>query len=477
MRRALSGSRRHFSVRLRAAATDPSALLVLVGAGLASALLWPGATGPGGAGWRVGPTGAEAAPPEIEMMAVLLWMLLWPVLPVTAATGRAAATSRGDALALRAHPALPVRVRARMLAEALLVLVFIAAAWLVRLALPHAPEPAAHLATLACGALLAFPMLLAWTAPAPSFPLLWMRPVVVLAALLGAMQAGFLATPGRLAATAATLSALVLLAGDREPRWPSFFRWRWTRSEPLWRPALPPGRRLRRDFLVEPIRRLGLVAGLLVLLQAAVLVADHLSPLPPIALLVVSAVTFGQILGFALRPAGSALIAWGFRGRSGSRTGDLARAWSVLPVRPEAVRRAAWMHGLVVSLGVWAGAALFIAARTWLREGRPGLLDADGDSLLPLLLLALCVVPVAAGLVASATAGDGKRMAMSGGALLGLFNLPGIVLVLTASLAGRGSRAPVLAAVGTIAILTLVGALPPLALLWRHSRRPERRTA
>ncbi len=477
MKGALAGFRRHFVTRLRASGTEPSALLVLAGAGLASALLWPGVSGPDGSGWRVGPTGAEAATPEIELAAVLLWMLLWPVLPVTAAAGRATASSRGDALALRALPNLPVRVRSRMLAEVLLVLGFVAAAWLVRLALPGPPGPAVQLAALANGALLALPMLLAWAAPAPSFPLLWLRPVLVLVALLGALQAGLLATPVRLAATALTLSAGVLLAGDRELRWPSSLRWRRTRPEPRWRPALPPRRRLRRDFLGEPIRRLGLVAALLVLLQAAVLIADYVSPLPPFVVLVVSAVTFGQILGFALRPAGSALIAWGFRGRSGTRTGDFLRAWSVLPVRPESVRRAAWLHGFVVTLGVWSGAALFVAARTWLRTGRPGFVSSDGDSFFPVLLLGLSVVPVAAGLVASAAAGDGTKMALSGGALLGLFNLPGIVLIVTASLAGHGSRAPVLLSLGTVVVLTAVGSLPPLILLRKQTRPLSPRSA
>jgi hypothetical protein len=354
-----------------------------------------------------------------------------------------------------------------MLAEALLVLLFVAAAWLLRLALPGPPDPATHLPAFAAGALLAFPMLLAWAAPAPSIPLLWVRPVVVLAALFGAMQAGLLATPGRLAATAAAISGLVLLAGGREPGWPSALTWRRSRPEPCWRPALAPRRRLRRDFLGEPVRRLGLLAASLVLLQVAATAADAVAPLPPYFLMGVSAVVLGQILALALRPAGSALVAWGFRGRSGCRSGDLERAFSVLPVRPESVRRAAYLHGFVVSLGVWAGAALVVAVRAWLRTGRPGLVDADGDSLLPFVLVGLCVVPLTAGFVASATAGDGPKMALSGGALLGLFNLPGIILVVAASLADRGSRAPLLLSVGTVVLLTVVGSLPPLALLLR----------
>lgn len=463
---------RHLRVRLAAVLRDPGALLVLAGAAAATLLLWPGATPPGVGGWTVPSAGAEPAPAALEGTTVFLWLLLWPVLPVTAAAGRVAPSARGDAFAQRGCPALPVTPRARMLAEALLVLLAVALAHVGRALLPGAPAPAPLLAGLVAGAFVSLPVLLAWATPAPSVALLWIRPSLVVLALFGAAALGLLASPAGAVATGAALAAATV-AGARVdlsalrslPRRPD-------RPPVAARPAIDAARRLRRDFLLEPLRRLGPFAASLLLVLAGVLAVEAVRPLPPFVAMAVSVLVLGQLFALALRPAGSALVAWAFRGSSGARGGDLVRAFSVLPVRPESVRRAAYVHGLVVALAAWGGSVAVVALRALSRTGRLALTDADGDSLLPLLLLGLCVVPVAAGLVVSAAAGDGTRMALSGGALLGLFNLPGMAFLVVASLLGQGARAATVTALGLIAVLTLAGSLPPLTLLRRGARIP-----
>lgn len=467
MNASLRAFARHFRVRLGSVLRDPGALLVLAAAGAATILLWPGVSAPADGGWTPTSAGTSPAPAALEGTTVFLWLLLWPVLPVIAAAGRVAPSARGDAFAQRGCPALPVTPRARMLAEALLVLLAVALAHAIRALLPGAPAPAGLLRELVAGALVALPVLLAWATPAPSVALLWIRPSLVVLALLGAAALGVLATPAGAVATGAALSAAVLAGAHLDLSALRSFPRRPDRPPSAARPAIDPARRLRRDFLLERLRRLGPLAAALLLVLSAVLAADAIRPLPPFVTLAVSVLALSQIFALALRPAGSALVPWAFRGSSGARAGDLVRAFSVLPVRPESVRRAAYVHGLVVALGVWGASVAVVALRALSRTGRLALTDADGDSLLPLLILGLCVVPVAAGLVVSAASGDGFKLALSGGALLGLFNLPGMAYLVVASLLGQGARAGAVAALGLIALLTLAGSLPPLLLLRR----------
>lgn len=467
MSAALPAFARHFRVRLGAVLRDPGALLVLAGAAAATLLLWPGVTPPGDGGWSALSAGAEPAPEALEGTTVFLWLLIWPVLPVTAAAGRVAPSARGDAFAQRGCPALPVTLRARMLAEALLVLLAVALAHGARSLLPGAPAPAPLLA----GAFVSLPVLLAWATPAPSVALLWIRPSLVVLALSCAAETGLLASPAGVVATGTALAAAVLAGAHVDLSALRSLPHRPDRPPAAARPALDAARRLRRDFFLEPLRRLGPFAASLLFVLAGVLAVEAVRPIPPFVAMAVAILVLSQIFALALRPAGSALVPWAFRGSSGARAGDLVRAFSVLPVRPESVRRAAYVHGLVVALAAWGGSVGVVALRALSRTGRLALTDADGDSLLPLLLLGLCVVPVAAGLVVSAAAGDGRRMALSGGALLALLNLPGMAFLVVASLLGMGSRAGTVAALGLIAVLTLAGSLPPLALL-RRGRRP-----
>ena len=115
MRQHLRGFWLHLMARLRALATQPDGLVVLLLAGGAGVMLWPGLTAAGNGGWRL----ALAAEPDaervgFEVAVMLLWMLLWPVLPVVCAAGRATGATRGDALAQRALPALPAGPRSRL---------------------------------------------------------------------------------------------------------------------------------------------------------------------------------------------------------------------------------------------------------------------------------------------------------------------------------------------------------------------------
>ncbi|MGV8040022.1 MAG: hypothetical protein AB2L07_08080 [Thermoanaerobaculaceae bacterium] len=468
MRQHLRGSWLHLRARLRALATSLDGLLLLAIAGTAGVMLWPGLVDAAGL-WTLGlSSGPDPEPRLLDVLVTLLSLLLWPVLPVVAATGRATGTTRGDALAQRAVPALPVGPRARMTAEALIVLVTAVAVrsvwWLTGV-----PASGAFLRDTAMGALVALPMVVAWAAPALTVPLLWVRPALTALGLVAAARLGLLASPATLACSSLALTAvLVLSVGVRLPSRRAAARTAWT--GPTSRPALPPARQLRRDFLLEPCRRLGWVIGGLVGLLAALLVAERFVTLPPFTVYVGSIVVLSQLAAMAARPAGSGLFGWALTGRNGARTGDFGRAWAVLPVRPESVRRAAWLHGLVAVLAAWLGAVAAVAVHNWSRTGVLTLDTPDFRIAKELLLVGLIVPPMAAGLVAAATAGDRLTTALSGGALLAVFNLPGIVLLAASQIMGRDSPVPMAATLTLVAVLALVGTLPALRLLSRRWR-------
>lgn len=464
----LRGFRLHLVARLRALATSLDGLLLLAIAGVAGVMLWPGLAGPDGM-WTLGlSSGPSPEPPVFDFAVTLLSLLLWPVLPVIAATGRATGATRGDALAQRAVPALPVGPRARMAAEVVLVL-GVALATRLAWSLAGAPISETYFRDTAMGALVALPMVVAWAAPALTVPLLWVRPALTAVVLAAAARLGLLATPAALvAATLALTTVLVLSVGLRlGGRRPSA-RSAW--AGPTSRPALPPARQLRRDFLLEPWRRLGWVIGGLVGLLVALLVAERFVTLPPFTVYVGSILVLSQLAAMAARPAGSSLFGWALTGRNGARTGDFGRAWTVLPVRPESVRRAAWLHGLVTVLVAWLGAVATVAVHNWSRTGVLTLDTPDFRIARELLLVGLIVPPMAAGLVAAATAGDRLTTALSGGSLLAVLNLPGIVLLVASQIMGRDSSVPMAVTLGLVAVLALVGTLPALRLLGRRWR-------
>ncbi|MCU0290877.1 MAG: hypothetical protein MUF10_02665 [Thermoanaerobaculaceae bacterium] len=473
MRQHLRGLWLHLKARLRALATHADGLVILIVAGGAGVMLWPGLTAAGDAGWRL----ALAPEPDaergaFELAVMLMWMLLWPVLPVVCATGRATGASRGDAFAQRALPALPVGPRARLAAEVLIVLAIAVAARLVWwLAGPPAPE--GYLLDTAMGALVALPMVVAWAAPALTVPLLWVRPTMAVVALFAASRLGLLATPAGLAAvTLAITAGLVLTVGLEIPRWRTAPRAA-SGTMAMSRPALPPDVQLRRDFWLEPWRRLGWVIGGLVALPVVLLVAERLVTLPPYTVYIGSLLAFSQLVALAFRPAGSALFGWALTSRNGAGTGDFGRAWAVLPVRPESVRRAAWAHGLVAVAAVWVVVVAFVAVLNWSRTGVLGL-DTPGFRIASQLLLAgLAIPPMVAGLLAAGTAGDRLHMALSGGSLLAIFNLPGIILLVGSQVMGRESKVPMVATVSLLVGLALLGSLPALRLLRRGWRRPS----
>lgn len=473
MRQHLRGFWLHLMARLRALATQPDGLVVLLLAGGAGVMLWPGLTAAGNGGWRL----ALASEPDaervvFEVAVMLLWMLLWPVLPVVCATGRATGATRGDAFAQRALPALPAGPRARLAAEVLIVLAVAVTARLVWW-VAGPPSPEGYLLDTAMGALVALPMVVAWAAPALTVPLLWVRPTATAVAVFAASRLGLLATPARLVTvTLAITAGLVLTVGLEIPRWRTARRAAWG-TMAMSRPAMPPGVQLRRDFWFEPWRRLGWLIGGLVALPVVLLAAERLVTLPPYTVYIGSLLAFSQLVALAFRPAGSALFGWALTSRNGAGSGDFGRAWAVLPVRPESVRRAAWAHGFLAVAAVWVFVVGFVAVRNWSRTGVLGLDTPEFRIASELLLAGLALPPMVAGLLAAGTAGDRLHMTLSGGSLLAFFNLPGIVLLVGSQVMGRESKVPVVATVSLLVVLALVGSLPALRLLRRDWRRPS----
>ena len=185
----LHGFAIHFRVRLATTLSDPFALSLVVLFALASLVFWP----------QPQLMRAAASGPAVDIIAWVLWLQLWPAIPLIYVGGRA--TGRGDAdLATRGLPALPVGPRMRALAEVAVVALAVLAVRIPALLTfqGHDLAEAVH-ATLA-GLLIMLPTMVSWALPATSVHLYMLRPLVLAVLLLGAMQLGLLgrSRPGRL---------------------------------------------------------------------------------------------------------------------------------------------------------------------------------------------------------------------------------------------------------------------------------------
>lgn len=300
MRRHWYGAWLHARARLRTLATGVDGLIVLVVAGIAALVLWPGLTGPGGSGWgRLLPSGPEHELRAFDLAIAFLWLLLWPVVPVVAAAGRSTGVTRGDAFAQRACPALPVGGRTRLAVEAALV-PFAAVGTRLAADLLGLPLQAGSLRDMVCGALVTVPVVVAWAAPARTVPLLGLRPVVVIAVLFLAGELGMLATPARLTGLSLALIAFLLATVGVETSSPRLLSARRNRAGALSRTALPPDRQLRRDFLLEPLRRLGPLATALIGFVVVLTLVERLLALPPFTVYIASIAAFSQVFAMAL---------------------------------------------------------------------------------------------------------------------------------------------------------------------------------
>ena len=407
----------HLWIRLRATLGSPGKLALMI---LSGAIL-------------LGPFGLGAASPSAATAWRLLWIYVWTGAAAPLAGGRGMSGWSAGAWCPCFHPALPIGVRARALAEATLVVLLLLGVWPAALALKWqlyahgvSPHPGLYAPALSTQyarqtferLVVVLPPLVAWLIPARSHNLVAARAGVVVGLELVAAWLGLLATPARAVATCALLVAIPLALAGREWHAPHLAP---AGSRPIRvpaRPARPPHRQLARDFLVRPLPSVALLIaaqGLVLVVALPVwdkarLFGGHGTGLLHFG----TGLVVGSALGLvAVRPMASNQTTGGLFGRAGYRQGDFAAAWSLLPVRPQAVLLGAYLHGLLVSLGILLALvgvqvlSTFVERRQWL------LVDTDGGPAGLFLLPLIAVVPCVAGFVAASAVGHRRKAALA----------------------------------------------------------------
>jgi len=464
-------------------ARDPFALVLLAFAGAVSVPAWtfglgidlftatqlPVRTGT----WFAGPL--DWASPTVPLRMTLarlapvlvMFQLAWVLLVASAVQGRFSIRSSGGAPVM---PALPVGFRMRHGVEALIALAVVAVARAAALfiggesfgcRLLHACRwtgdltyPVAVALSTLLGVLYSFPMVVGWTAVARVDVRGLLKPFLATTLVVMASAFGLMAHAASALLVCILASALVLLRLDDGSRpQPRASR---APLASLHRPSPGPGAQFRRDAWLGPLRSLWRF-GLLVVVLPLAIELSFAAGLPRLPMS--GALPFFQLLAlFALPffPLGLRLVP-----PSGSQpfSGYFLRAWSVLPVRPERVARAVYLHALgsaaVVWLVLWAQVAL---------HGSRGL-----------ELLQVFEVPVivlAGAIVLCEAVGDRTRGLLAVACLVGTHFVPTAHLIVgtllpTAAMRWEPWRSTpyTLLAYG----LGLLGGLPPLVHLRRRA--------
>lgn len=407
---------------------------------------------------------------ELRWVAVMIWVMwlyLWPALPAIAASGRSTG-GRGTAIRLRASPTLPVGPRMRAIAEATVVLSYVAVVRAIALLVFPTVGVVGGTSATAADLVVMLPTIVAWVAPAQSVNVYMLRPLLLAILLAGAVHVGTTATVLGLVCTSLVLTGVCLATVGHEWRSPRIQR-RVPRAEERARPGIDPGHRLRSDAWQLPAATWGPGLLCLFLLLVVFLVFEARGYLPRYALPLLGGLVSGTVIVLSLRPFDSNLIGMGLSGKQGARIGDFMRAWSVLPVRPESVLRLVYLHALVVAGGLWFGLVVAVVVRSWLRFGRLGLTTADGGNLSLLLIPFAAAVPCLAGLLVAAAVGDRPRSIISGACFLLAFYGHLVLLAFLDTTFGPESTLPGLIDGAVLSALALLGGIPPLVHLRRES--------
>ena len=460
----------HARIRLLATLRDPWALVIILGTGLATFAIWPAPMPPSGSDFAFAGE-REAAP--VATLLVFMWIWLWPALAGPVIGGRSSVTGLGSSLSLHPNPTLPVGAKARVVAEAAILLVLVLLVRTPALFLGewiHStfaltgtyPGDAAWMSAFVekslLGAAIMLPSVVAWVIPSGNPQVLFARAGIAVLGELIAAWLGLLATPASAVVIGVALAAVQFPLVGRELPGAQAWRRRSYRGRLVRRP-LAPHRQLVRDFVLRPLP----IAAALLAVQAALVVVDatvfpdlHLvGDDGPGLLYWGSSLMFGTALGFlALRPMASVQAIAGVFGKQGYKSGDFLQAWSVLPVRREAVLRGIYLHGLVATGGIWIVAILTSVVSAWLTKGS---LDAvkffvgtPGELLVPMV----AVVPCIAGLLAAGAAGRKGVAMVAGIAMISVFHGHFVLLILKTPVALHAGALALFAALGGVPILT-----------------------
>jgi hypothetical protein len=194
-----------------------------------------------------------------------------------------------------------------------------------------------------------------------------------------------------------------------------------------------------------------------IIFQGAVVLLDARWQLPQLSFYLGTTVAASLLFGFfVLRPLGSVQATASFKGAAGYRHGEFLAAWSVLPVRREAVLRGVYLHGLLTGAFVWTlvmGANLW---GSWLATGELGLVDRDGDPVGWIMWPAYGIVPSVAAFLVAGAAGNVPLAFLSFGCA---------VLYLPVQMVGHELGWAATTSLIALLLLLVVGSLPAFLYL------------
>jgi hypothetical protein len=458
---------KHFVIRLRGLAASPGAIFMLLLAGLSSLMLWP---------WFLGSL-EPYGPAGVDLMIHVIFIFVWPMMVAFATSNALVSGGPKASLGVHALPALPIGRRLRALGDALAAMLVALAArllfaelalllWGARELTAAGPIPwSAFVAESLFGTLLMLPGVLAWVSLSRGGRFVLLPPLLVALISYGALLLGIIGHPFLGPAFCVLLAIAVLslpeIDLDLEARLLRLQRVDASR----YRRGLAPETRFRRDRWAGPLRRWGLAVAGFVLVAVVILALSSMKLLPDDS----GDLYFGFVYGLSFSmiglavfyPMGVHLFQTDRCGGGGMlMTGSYRAAWSTLPVRPEAVLRGVYLHGLVVGF-CWV---LWVSGFSLLAH----FLGQHGLGILRFFLPLGLAVPAVAGLLTCTAAGDRRR---------GLVAFLAVICVLPAHIgtmfasraAGLVHGSPIALAVDltVLALLGAIGGLPPLVHLRR----------
>ena len=433
----------HALIRLRAAASNPSAMGLLLFSSLVAVVFWPGLTDASGAGWPGGQLEGSRGV-VVSVTIVILWLVMWPMIAISPIRGQVVKGRRSASFGTQAHPALPISPTARLIAEALTVLAVVmiirapvllfdlfgeAQQIFLRGGEHAAPWRRGFVEQSLAGAFIMLPFLLAGAKAAVSIEAYWLRSALLATALFGAMKLGWLETLPLCIVVGGALAALVLLLPNREKKrltLPGVF----IRTLPMARPFRAPESQFRRDLWLRPLP----VAAALLGAEVGFIILDRTVGLPELVFYFASVLIFSWLLAFVpLQPMRSKMAMAGIFCKPGFQPGDFAAACGVLPMRRRVMTRGVFAFGLLTTAGVWLLAVGVVVLSAWFETGIVGLVDTDGDPLGQLLIPSIALIPGVAALLTCAIVGDRRGAFISGGLVLLLPQIGLLLLIFKAS--------------------------------------------
>jgi len=363
-------------------------------------------------------------------------------------------------------PALPVGLRTRAIAEAVLALTILGAVEWTALSIYQGSWSFESILATAAGAIFLFPMAVVWALPVRKPSTFMVRPIIVAVLAAGLHQAGgFFATWSGIVVGGLSLTIVALLIADLEvPEFDGKNRVRGVAHRN--RKALEPQRQLSRDALRPPVKVWGPWVFLAVLVYAVCLYLHIRGGTVEWILFVGFEAFFIVTLQPSFRPFNSNLIAESLVGKRGVARGDFIRSWSVLPVGRAAVLRKVWLHGMVNGIVLWAVPVVILIVRHGVLEGQWSFMGGVGE-MMQFVVVGALFVPIMAGALVAVALGRRLETVVSGLCLIVGAQILFVAKILLVVTFGRGSTVADGVPILLLIFLVAAGSLPPLRFLRR----------